>query len=513
MRSVFSFCLVLPLLAASPAFAQTLPSPKLVTLPPEDDSARPATTAYSDAATAVEKAADAAASSFTAPGGTVARSESDHAADWRSIRDFSPGAKCDGTTDDYTALAAAMTYAGAHPGSAIFFPPSPTPCMTSQSIIVPTATTLWAVPGTATIKPLPANASSILLLSFANFASDATVYGLVLDGGGQDFGNSAPLIQAYKVSRVTFDSVRVQHTRGMVLNGSSSNRVGFRNSAFVDIGNHWKTTASASDRIAGVSFCCGDHVAWGYDNFVQNSYFEDIGLDAINATDEDRLLLTGNRFNLASNQVSVVTAADYPAAIYCVNGDVVITGNRVLGAAGNGIDTVACTATITGNTVTKSGSAGILLTASPAATVAGNTLLDNNQQLTGANGNLLGGLSFCGALGNVTIAGNRIGNTSGSAQTYGLYAHPIGSCATATFGSLWADQSNDFSGNAAGTIGGGNAALVIAQPKAATTAALQPGTPATSSASCTPNQTSADANHLYLCTAANTWKRATLRSF
>jgi hypothetical protein len=42
---------------------------------------------------------------------------------------------------------------------------------------------------------------------------------------------------------------------------------------------------------------------------------------------------------------------------------------------------------------------------------------------------------------------------------------------------------------------------------------LTPQTPASSSATCTANQVAMDANYVYVCTAADTWKRAALSTW
>ena len=365
------------------------------------------------------------------------------------------GAKCDGSTDDYAAFNAASVTATANPGSTIYVPPSATSCLLSQSFALPTKTTLWAYPGTVTLAPKSGNAASILLMGVANFATNSTVHGITFDGGGVDFANANALVQAFRVDTLIFDQVIWQNSRGLGANISSSNRSGVRNSKVINVGNHWKTTLSASDRIQGISFCCNTS-SGGLDNFVTGTYFENIGLDAINATNQTRFLASGNRFNLTSNQTSVISTSAYPAAIYCNTSSLIADGNSIFAAIGNGIDTVTCDLTISGNKVLNSGAGGLLITAGTSAVVSGNTFLDNNQVATGADANYLGGINFCGASTNVIISGNRSGNLAGTTQQNGIYGRStnVGSCTSPTFTNLVISPGNDLSTNAVAAIGG-----------------------------------------------------------
>ncbi|CAB4149634.1 Parallel beta-helix repeat [uncultured Caudovirales phage] len=380
-----------------------------------------------------------------------------------NVTDVTYGAKCDGATDDLIAFASAAATATVYPGSTIYVPPSATACMLSASFTLPTATTLWAFPGTVTIKPRSGNVSSPVLVNVANFATNSTISGIIFDGAGVNFANGNPLIQAYRVERLVFDQVIWQNSRGMGINVSSSNRSGVQNSKVINVGNHWVTTASAADRFAGLSFCCNT-ASGGMDNFVSNTYFENIGLDAINATNQTRFVTSNNRFNLTSNQTSVVTASDYPAAIYCNAGSMVISGNSIFGAIGNGVDTVACTVTISGNQISKSGAAGVLFAATLAGVLSGNSIVDNNQTGSGANLNFPGGVVFCSAVTNVTISGNRIGNQNGVTQQNGIYGRSstIGTCTAPTFNNLVIATGNDLSNNVVAAIGGGAAGLLAA---------------------------------------------------
>lgn len=119
-----------------------------------------------------------------ATGATAARTYADRAADVLNVRDF--GARCNGATDDYAAFAAAMARAATRAGSTVLIPASPTSCLLSQSFIIPSRTTLWAAPGSVTLAPMPGNAAGILLVQVASLATDVTVYGVTIDGGGED---------------------------------------------------------------------------------------------------------------------------------------------------------------------------------------------------------------------------------------------------------------------------------------------------------------------------------------
>jgi len=356
------------------------------------------------------------------------------------------GAKCDGVTDDYPAISAAASQAGSGNVKAVYFPPSATKCLLSQRVNIPAGVCVVSQPGAATIAPTAGNVSSPLLLNF-NTVSAACVYGLVIDGGGQDFPNAANVVQAFSGDHVILDSVTIQHTRGIgFLLSTSMTNSGVRNSTFKDVGNHWKTTLSVADRAQGVAFCCGT-TASNFGNFATGNYFADIGLDAVSATAQNDLLVSGNRFELQNNQIATVTSTNYPAAVYVsASFSAVVNGNTINGAQGNGIDSnTTSNIVISGNYVMNGGQSGIALGTVANATISGN-MTQGNGLWTGSVHR--GGIDLGGANGNVTLAGNvSYGNLYGVQGFTYLTVPP-------SFTSLHIDQSNILDGNATANVGG-----------------------------------------------------------
>lgn len=371
----------------------------------------------------------------------------------RVIDVIAAGAKCDGVTDDYPAISAAATAAASGNVKAIYFPPSATPCMLSHWVTIPSGVTFWAYPGSATIKPTAGNVTQPLLLNFSN-STDGGVYGLVIDGGGQDFPNTGNVVQAFNASHFVLDNVTVQHTRGIgYLLSTSITNSGVRNSTFRDIGNHWKTTIVPTDRQQAVAFCCGV-TANSFGNFATGNYFSDIGLDGVSATAQNDFLASENRFEMANNQTTLLATSAYAGAVYgSLDTQITVTNNIVNGLSGNGIDIANTTnAIVTGNLVTGSGSAGISISVVGNAVVTGNETINNAQAVFL---NAKGGISFTGANGLVTLTGNLSTDTQVSkTQGFGLHGYVSLTTGLPTFTKLTVDQSNIFDGNATANVGG-----------------------------------------------------------
>jgi hypothetical protein len=361
-------------------------------------------------------------------------------------------AVCDGSTDTQPQIAAALAAAAAGPIKAVFFPPSTTACMMGSNVTIPAGVTLWAYPGTATIKPTAGNVAAPVLIAMG---SNTLIYGLIIDGGGQDFGTANNVVQAFTVTGAVLDNVTVQHTRGIgFLASTSIVNSGVRNSIFTDVGNHWKTTQLTADRQQAVAFCCGV-VANSRGNFVTDNYFINIGLDAIQAFGQD-FTVTSNRFDMANGQLAATWTNPQPtafgAALYSSGGTVqlTVTGNTANGAQGNCFDLSAVNITVTGNNANLCGQAGIGIFAAGAtsnATVTGNVAM-NNSQWTGSA--FKGGFALSGALGSIAMDGNTATDTQGSkTQQYGVQV-----VSGSTFNELRIDPSNSFAGNATSPFGG-----------------------------------------------------------
>lgn len=283
-----------------------------------------------------------------------AESSSPGATPKNSIRDF--GAKCDGVTDDYAAITAALSRSAGAAGAVVFFPGSPKPCTISQALKVPANVTLQAQPGSVTITSSAGSTSNPLLMSLS---SGDAVSGLSFDGGGSANSNDAAVILGTQISGVVLDHISVRHSRGIgVMFSHGVTNTVVKNSSFSDLGNYWKVTHNVKDRIQGVVFCCGDGNS---KNTASNNDFTDIGLDALQFSEQKDTVIAGNHFRLENDERIGVPAPDYPAALFLkhING-ATIADNQILGAQGNCIDAPAMiNAVVTRNELQGCGAVGI----------------------------------------------------------------------------------------------------------------------------------------------------------
>ncbi len=187
-----------------------------------------------------------------------------------------------------------------------------------------------------------------------------------------------------------------------------------RNSRFVNLGNHWKATYAAKDRIQGVVFCCGEG---NRNNFAQNNSFSDIGLDALQFSNQDDFTASNNTFLLENHEHSVVSAPDFPAAIFPLQStNSKIDGNTICGSQGNGIDAPGLSnTTISNNKISESNSCGIALfmgydknTQSEHVYITNNVITDNVR----SGGLCKGGIAIgSGSPHDIVLAGNTVMNT------------------------------------------------------------------------------------------------------
>lgn len=370
------------------------------------------------------------------------------------------GAKGDGSTNDYAAIAAAFAAASTGSTKVVYFPPSSTAYMLGTVLAIPNGVTLYAYPGTATVKPTPGNTSHPVLLAMGN---NTLIYGLTIDGGGKDFGTQNNVVQAFNVSNAVLDHCTIQHTRGIgYLLSSSITNSGVRDCTFNDIGNRWKTDGLVASLAQAVAFT-ETVTANSYGNFVSRCLFTDIGSDSISAFRQADFRADTNTFRLDNGQLAAVwtpPAVSHSAALYAIHcTHVTVTNNRINGAGGNGIDTNDCAdRIITGNYVINSGQSGIGVFTSGNAVVAGNTV-KNSGQWVGA-GNFHAGLELNDPLGVVAVSTNVLGDDGSATQLYGVNGGSL-----LTVQDLRIDDSNVMTGNVSGTFGGTLASYSFASTK------------------------------------------------
>jgi hypothetical protein len=225
------------------------------------------------------------------------------------------------------------------------------------SLKLPSGVTLRADTSDAIFKPGNNNSSKPLLLNGLN-VSNVTIENLTFDGGGANFETNNSIIEFTRADNIRMRGITIQHARGIALlmqGGVTNSSVS--NGRFSDIGNYWKTTRKRTDRLQGVIFCCGSN----QNNEVTDSFFNDIGLDALQMSDQVGFRVLRNRFELENHQRDLVASADYAAALFLLassKGEV--KDNIIRGAQGNGIDAPGLQYTsIQNNKISLCGSAGI----------------------------------------------------------------------------------------------------------------------------------------------------------
>jgi hypothetical protein len=314
---------------------------------------------------------------------------------------------------------------------------------------------LEGTPGETILTLTATNHGNPVLLEFPVGTTNVRVETMIFDGGGQNFSNPHPLIAATAGTNIVFTAITVRNSRGMglLLQGGMQHS-GVRNSHFFNLGNHWKATLDKADRIQGLVFCCGEG---NTDNFATGNAFEDIGLDALQIGDQVRFLAASNTFNLGNQQFELVIAPDYPAGIFILHSaEVVVTGNTIFSAAGNGIDAPGLqTAGLSNNVISGCGGCGIGLflgydgvRQTHGVAVIHNTITDN---VRWSQSSFLGGITISGGTpGDIVISDNVVTDTHDrKTQTYGIQVRDQ----TIVTG-LRIDHSNRLAGNRLGELNG-----------------------------------------------------------
>lgn len=295
-----------------------------------------------------------------------------------------------------------------------------------KALVLASSVTLKGESKESTLIPTAGNVSRPMLLQGFN-VNHVAISDITFDGGGKDFPNANPVVAFAKSDSVTISGINIQHSRGigLIMQGGVTNSI-VKNSTFLDLGNHWKTTHQRPDRIQGVVFCCGDNAH----NEVDDSTFRDIGLDALQMTNQSDFKVLRNTFELENHQRELVHSADYASAIfpmYASGG--LIQGNTITGAQGNGIDAPALqSSVIENNNIRNCGAAGIGIfigydrkTQSMHVKVRDNVVMDNVQW--GKPSVFRGGITIGGgAAEDISIEHNTVGDDQPvKTQDFGLH--------------------------------------------------------------------------------------------
>jgi hypothetical protein len=314
-------------------------------------------------------------------------------------------------------------------------------------VLASNVTLSGAADGATILKPTPDNSSDPVLLS-ATGVQHVTVEHITFEGGGAAFANSSPVLKFTTATAVRLNDIRVLHTSGLglVMQGGMRNS-GVERSEFKDIGNLWRTTGRRGDRRQGLVFCCGENV----DNFALDNLFEDIGLDALQVSNQVHFRAERNVFHLDNGQRERLKSADYPAGLFITyTSNSVFVGNRIFGAAGNGVDAPGVRSSVfADNEIRGCGAAGIGLfigydkmTEVRDIQITNNVLMDNNRWQGGSP--FRGGVTIAGGHAEgITLENNTIGNEGpDSSQEFGVMITE-----TATVKNLKITPDNRFSRN------------------------------------------------------------------
>ena len=357
------------------------------------------------------------------------------------VQDF--GATGDGITDDTAALQTAAQ-AAATEHKQLFFGPGT--YLLSQPIQMSSYSDWFAIPGTAT---LAANANAPLVTTV--LAQGSTISGLRFKGTSSIAASEASLLVAYKSANISLVDDVFRDTTGRAALLSDVNNFSIIQSTFDNVGNDPSNLTLAQQ---GVAFT-NDASGYGTGNYVYNSSFSNIGLDAISATQQTSFSAVGNTvWNGYVNPGWESLPADAAGIYGYQNIGFNVAGNTIENVSGNGIDIdKSQNVVVYNNSVTGSGEAGIGVFSANQALVTGNVSTNNN---TLNHFNFRGGI-VVGAAGasQVQVSGNVSGNTPGiQTQLYGVQVW--GGASPSTAGTV---SDNSLSGNSVAAIYDPTAAL------------------------------------------------------
>ena len=262
-----------------------------------------------------------------------------------------------GTQDVSSAIQAAINTVSNAGGGIVDIPAGV--WQVGRSITLASNVELCGVGNQTILEPSVTNTGSTVFLNGYLDKNDL-IQDIVFNGGGNNFANGNPLVEMTTGTDIVFDEDTFENSRGvaLIIQGGSANS-GVTASTFTDIGNYWEVTGLSSGCVQALIFCSG---TGDLDNFAENNSFSNIGLDALQLSNQQGFLAANNVFMLSNDVRAVVmSSSTYGAAIFAQNNsNSQITGNIINGAAGCGIDTAGLSnSTISWNIIDNCGSAGI----------------------------------------------------------------------------------------------------------------------------------------------------------
>ena len=324
---------------------------------------------------------------------------------WFNVKDY--GAVGDGTTDDTTAIQAALT-AVPTAGGVLYFPPSANPYICGSLAGRSNLVVQGPGMGAATVKQKAGTAVGPFDWGSYPTVTDVEIRDLTLDG------NKANVTGGRGIQWVT--STRVRAVRVRVVNSYYQGIFAFQctDPAVIDCETDSTGFSATTNGVGmGIAFNAGVR-ARCIGNRVSNA--NDAGLGGSGTACTDSVF--------ADNVV--VSPSFIGIAMASGGAGNTITGNTVTSTGDNGIDIANCTDTVVhGNTIQSAGHAGIAgdWSTSTANTWVNVTISGNMIHTTGATyqGCTLGGPAGAGGVRGIAFAGNVMNALGG----HGLYLNNV----------------------------------------------------------------------------------------
>ena len=380
---------------------------------------RPATTLPSDnnVSAATLSAPQGTSSEMPPPGGTV------------FVISAAAGA-IGGIADNSAELQAAANAASAVDGTVWLMPGI---YGIGKTVHLPSHVSIEAAAGTVTLRAMQGVQTMIgvggsVHNGVVDPASDINVSDITIDGNSLSIGNASPLIVSWAANDISFVRDTIENARGIGALVSNTSSCYFVGDSLQNIGNYASITDNLSDCWQGIAFCDSSTFE-SQGNRVISCKFGQIGLDAVSATEQSNFVVAQSLLSDLNTLAGWQTRPQGAAGIYLDNNSgVLVTGDTISGASGNGVDVANCaTVSIDSSSITGNYESGICAAGVSNLSIT-NSVSDNNNMLNGhyphtAGLTLTGGNS--GQDTGITLTGDQFSNTSGNnSQDYGIQVDP-----------------------------------------------------------------------------------------
>ncbi len=333
------------------------------------------------------------------------------------------GATGDGTTDDTTAIQAALTACGNAGGGTVYFPTTADAYRCTAQITVPTRTTLLGYGATIHIDGYDDTTGT----PYHQFYIDTVTENITFEGlhflGNHVYGNAFPLApDGHPAKAILFwhpdGSGAGRHTHVQILNCTFTDVAGY--SYYIDFAEE---SLISSCRVMN---CYGQNCNANYTRLVDNHFEQCGGFEGSG----DALIIAGNSFKSPLASQSILSLGGYAVASH-YNPGIIVSGNTFqdwAGASKNGVVVAesAENVQIVGNTFTNftgdqvaaignyMGTAG--------ATQRGFVIAHNSfSGFGGIGATAINLTAHTSRASDVLITGNRIGVAGGSDFHTGIY--------------------------------------------------------------------------------------------